>query len=163
MPISHVYKHRHICQQSIKLAVTRRRRKESTTQKNHPHVHMLAINNATRGDAPRSTQQLSHSVTTAHKPDENEIMRMDMSTHIRKTKYKAASLSLKRRNSRVIPVYIYITLHRNPRSQRIRQWPSLLNSIQSDNNVTVFCRPNIRLGTPLRHRVAGSEGISLPT
>ena len=70
---------------------------------------MLAINNATRGDAPRSTQQLSHSVTTAHKPDENEIMRMDMSTHIRKTKYKAASLSLKRRNSRVIPVYIYIT------------------------------------------------------
>ena len=33
--------------------------------KNHPHVHMVAINNATHGDAPGSTQQLSHSVATA--------------------------------------------------------------------------------------------------
>jgi len=40
-------------------------------------------------------------------------MRMDMSTHIPKTKYKAASLSLKQRNSRVITVFI---THSTPKS-----------------------------------------------
>lgn len=103
------------CQQSTKLAVTRTRRKESSSHataraptRAHGCFAWCLPSSTTQLVGMHPDQQLSHSVTNPEL-DENEIIRMDMSTLMRKTKYTAASLSLN-----VIPVFIttlYTEIH----------------------------------------------------